>query len=130
MSSKKLGRPELPKRNQLTVTLSAELRQRLEAAAAHQGLTVSEYVRLRVFGDTDSRPDNPILDANIDPFQLPPAKTLADLERNINTRARQFAEWVRDYTDDFGKLQEYRRKKRTDQPTTLAEELLHGKTDN
>lgn len=52
----KKGRPRAASpRNQISLTISPEAREYLEVVAEQQGLTISEYVRLKVFNSSDTR---------------------------------------------------------------------------
>jgi hypothetical protein len=55
MDSNKGGRPRQTPATQVNITMSVELKNRLDKEAAELGLTISELVRLRVFGFTDTR---------------------------------------------------------------------------
>lgn len=59
--AKQVGRPEkAQKRAQLSLTMSPELRNQLEHEAGSMGMTISEYVRFKVFGSGHSEKVNPL----------------------------------------------------------------------
>lgn len=56
---KQAGRPEKAhKRSQTSLSMSPELRDRLEQEAGSAGMTVSEYIRYKVFGNAVSEKVN------------------------------------------------------------------------
>jgi hypothetical protein len=54
------GRPRKPQRTQVGISLSQEIKTSLETTASSYGMSLSEYIRLRVLGFTDSRGLEPV----------------------------------------------------------------------
>jgi hypothetical protein len=68
---KRAGRPKKPPRQQISITFPHEVKASLEITASSYGMSLSEYIRLRVLGFTDSRGNEPV-EAILLEAQAPP----------------------------------------------------------
>ena len=94
------GRPRQLPAVQVNITMSADLKRQLEEVAAQQVLTVSEYVRLRIFGNTETRTASPqFWDTGQHPEFKP--KSLDELHRLRSIRGEVFSDWFNRVTAEF-----------------------------
>ena len=122
MNGKKpTGRPPQPPRRQFSVSVSEERYVNLEKLAALEGMSVSEYVRFKVFGETSIR-------ASGDQFAegIPLPRNREDFEKMTVKAALQFNELMKTYTDHMAKVNQFQRHKERGEPVGAFDEFFYG----
>jgi hypothetical protein len=121
MTKKKGGRPKQPPTAQVGILMSLELKTQLEQTAAAQGLTVSEYVRLKVFGDTSTQPAR---ETFADGIPLP--RNRAEFEKLMSQAGMDFHNLVQTYTDHMKRVEDVARRKVRGEAISPMDELFYG----
>ncbi len=119
----KIGRPRAASpRNQISLTISPEAREYLEIIAEEQGLTISEYVRLKVFNSSDTR-QMPV--GVLFEIDEPPPSNWKEYRQRITNKTAELSRLVSAWSDhltarDKGvSLDEYRDKSKSRVPEYL-----------
>jgi predicted ArsR family transcriptional regulator len=95
--TKQIGRPKKDyQRTQIGVTMSPQLKERLENEATEMGLTVSELVRLRVFGTVDSDSQKTVIQEGFPKNWQEYGKRVAKLSTSSLARFSAWAEQLED----------------------------------